>query len=449
MNQKELPIDIPEVTPTIKQVATAAEEARLHRPVRNQVEMILRDLDSLVSEDHLVRVIWTYLQELDLSAFYSSIKAVAGSPGRPASDPQVLLALWLYATVEGVGSARRLDRLCKEHDAYRWLCGAVPVDYHTLADFRVAHQEALDNLLTEIIATMMNQKLVTLKRVAQDGMRVRASAGASSFRRKDSLERCLAEAEEQVKYLNEEREHPDPEVNLREQAARERSARERSEKVRAALRELPALQAIKEKHRRIRSKAERDKITEARISTTDTEARVMKMADGGYRPAYNVQLATDVDSGAIVGTAVVNKSVDAGQAKTMESQVAIRSGVHPKDYLIDGGFAQLDTITTLEKRSVTVYAPVNALRKKTKNHSRPRWGDTPEVIAWRQRMDTEEARTIYRLRAATAEWTNAQTRCHGLARFTVRGLDKVLSIVLLAAIAHNLLRWLALTVHQI
>ncbi len=151
--------------------------------MRNQIEMMLRDLDSLVSEDHPVRAIWAYLQKLNLSAFYASIKAVLDAPGRPASDPQVLLALWIYATVEGVGSARRLDRLCKEHDSYRWLCGTVPVDYHILADFRMAHQEALDDLLTDIIATMMNQKLVTLKQVAQDGTRVRASAGASSFQK--------------------------------------------------------------------------------------------------------------------------------------------------------------------------------------------------------------------------------------------------------------------------
>ena len=444
MNQPGLPMDLPDTKPPSPSVCTLPAQARVRRPVRNQIEMMLRDLDSLISEDHPVRAIWEFLQGLDLAAFYSSIKAVLDGPGRPAGDPQVLLALWVYAMVEDVGSARQLDRLCKEHDVFRWLCGGVPVDYHTLSDFRVAHQEALDKLLTEIIATMMNQKLVTLKQVAQDGTRVRAGAGAGSFHRKDSLEQCLAAAEEQVKRLAEERDHPDPEVSLREQAARERAARERAERVRAALRELPALQAAKERQRRTKRKIERTKITEARVSTTDPMVRVIKMPDGGYRPALNVQLATDAGSGVIVGVAVVNEGNDAGQAETMEAQVASRSGVHPKDYLIDGGFAQRDTVTTLTKRPVTVYAPVRPPRTMTSGRERssPRRDDTPEVIAWRQRMESEEAKSIYRLRAATAEWANAQLRCHGLARFTVRGLNKALSVVLLVAIAHNLMRWL-------
>ncbi len=281
MNQVELLLNLPEAKHITQTVPTLPDQARLRKPVRNQVEMILRDLDSMVAEDHPVRAIWDFLQRMELSDFYSSIRAVVDSPGRPASDPQVLLALWVYATVDGVGSARRLDKLCHEHDAYRWLCGGVPADYHTLSDFRVAHQEALDKLLTEIVATLMAQKLVTLEKVAQDGVRVRAGAGGGSFRRRDSLERCLVEAEEQVKRLSEERDHPDPEVSNREQAARERAVRERLERVEAALCQLPLVQAAKERQQRTLNKAKRSKITEARASTTDAEVRVMKMPDGG------------------------------------------------------------------------------------------------------------------------------------------------------------------------
>ena len=447
MSQSEMSLDLSEREDVTEPLPTKPEEARLRRPVRNQVEMILRDLDSLVSEDHPVRAIWEFLQRLDLTGFYTSIRAVLDKPGRPASDPQVLLGLWVYATVDGVGSARRLDRLCQEHDVYRWLCGGVPVNYHTLADFRTAHQAALDKLLTEIVAALMSQKLVTLKRVAQDGVRVRAGAGASSFRRRDSLEQCLAEAEEQVKRLSEERDHPDPKASLGEQAARERAARERAERIQAALRQLPAVQAAKERQQRSKSRELRGKISEARASTTDAEARVMKMSDGGWRSAYNVQLATDVDSGVIVGAAVINQGNDSGQAEVLETQVAERGGVHPESYLIDGSYAQRETITTLTQRRVEVYAPVRPPRTKTSGRERssPRWDDTAEVVAWRQRMETEEAKTLYRLRAATAEWANAQLRHHGLGRFTVRGLGKVFNVVLLAAIAHNLLRWLALT----
>ena len=446
MSQTELPLNVAKAKPSEKLTPIIPTQVRIRRPVRNQVEMILRDLDSLIPEDHPVRSIWEFLQGLNLAAFYSSIKVALDVPGRPASDPQVLLALWIYATVEGVGSARRLDKLCQEHDVYKWLCGGVPVNYHTLADFRMTHQEALEKLLTEIIATMMHQKLVTLNKVAQDGVRIRAGAGAGSFHRGDSLKKCLAEAEEQVKWLAEEREHPDPGVSLREQSARERAARERGERIQAALRELPAVEAAKEKQQRTKSKAERSKITEARVSTTDSEARVMKMPDGGYRPAYNVQLASDVDSGVIVGVAVINQGNDSGQGEVMEMQVAQRTGSHPEAYLIDGGYAQRDTITALTQRRVTVYAPVRPPRTTTSGRERksPRNDDSKEVEAWRQRMETEAAKNIYRLRAATAEWANAQVRQHGLAQFTVRGLSKVLTVVLMTVIAHNLLRWLVL-----
>ncbi|MEK7835718.1 MAG: IS1182 family transposase, partial [Pseudomonadota bacterium] len=389
MSQTEMPMQVSDKKEP-QSVQTRHSEARLRRPVRNQMEMILRDLDSLVPEDHPVRGIWDFLQRLDLSGFYSSIRAVLDTPGRPASDPQVLLALWVYATVDGVGSARRLDKLCQEHDIYRWLCGGVPVNYHTLSDFRTAHQEALDKLLTEIVATLMKQKMVTLKKVAQDGVRVRASAGASSFHRKDSLEKCLEEAEEQVKRLAEERDHPDPQVSLRERSARERASRERKERVEAALRELPLVQAAKEQQQRTKSRKERGKITEARVSTTDAKARVMKMPDGGWRPASNVQFATDVDSGVIVGAGVVNQGNDSGQGEAMETQVAQRTGTHPGDYLLDGGYAQRETITTLTQREITVYAPVRPPRTTTSGRQRntPRNDDTPEVVAWRQRMET-------------------------------------------------------------
>jgi transposase len=206
---------------------TRPRDARVVGPVRNQIRFLMQDLDATLPEDHQARAIWDFLDRLDLSGFYASIQAVQGGPGRPASDPQVLLALWVYATVEGVGSARKLERLCREHDAFRWLGGGVPVDYHLLSDFRREHQQALDELLTQIVATLMAQSLVTLVEVAQDGMRVRASAGQSSFRREKSLKGCLEKAQEQVERLAKEREHPDPGVTQRERAARERAAQER------------------------------------------------------------------------------------------------------------------------------------------------------------------------------------------------------------------------------
>jgi transposase len=201
MNQLALPVDMPTTQEVAAAMPTRPGEARLRRAVRNQVEMIARDLDSMIAESHPVRSIWTFLSKLDLSAFYGCIKATLDKPGRPATDPQVLLALWVYATVEGIGSARRLARLSEEHDAYRWLRGGVPVDYHLLSEFRVTHRKEMDDLITQVIAVLLKGELVQLKRVSQDGMRVRASAGQASFRQERSLERCLEAAREQVKRL--------------------------------------------------------------------------------------------------------------------------------------------------------------------------------------------------------------------------------------------------------
>jgi transposase len=383
---------------------------------------------------------------LDLSAFYGSIKAVLEGPGRPTTDPQVLLALWLLATVEGVGSARRLARLCEEHDAYRWLCGGVPINYHMLSDFRVAHQGALDELLTQIVASLMAAGAVTLERVAQDGMRVRASAGASSFRRRERLKKCLEEAWAQVARLAQEREHPDPGVSQRQRRAQERAAREREERVEQALKYLPQVEETKERQQQSRAIAKREKVTAPRASTTDPEARVMKMPDGGFRPAYNAQLATDTASGVIVGVKVVN-TADPGQAAPMEGQVVRRTGEHPKDYLMDSSFVTRADITTLDRRGVTVYAPVRQPRNKPEGERyQPRYEDSGEVVRWRQRMATMEAQAIYKQRGATAEWVNAQVRQHGVSQFTVRGLAKITTVMLLAVVAHNLMRWVTLAI---
>jgi hypothetical protein len=309
-----------------------------------------------------------------------------------------------------------------------------------LADFRVAQREALDALLTETIGSLMAAGAVTLERVAQDGMRVRASAGADSFRRRDTLKTCLQAAREQVTRLAEASD--DADVTQRQQAARERAGRERLARVERALAYLPELDSKKEVQQQRYTKEQRAKVTEARASTTDPEARVMKMPDGGFRPAYNVEVATDAAHGIIVGVAVTNAGGDAGQAAPMEAQVAERTGRHPQAYLMDGGFATHPDITILERRGVTVYAPVPPPRSHPPaQRFRPHVGDRPEVSQWRQRMSTATAQAVYRERAATAEWTNAQLRGHGLGQFTVRGLAKVTAVMLLLAISHNLLRW--------
>jgi len=255
---------------------------RVERPNRAQLELRSVDLDGLLPADHRARLVWDFVEGLDLAPLYAAIRAVEGGAGRPAIDPAILTALWLYATLEGVGSARALDRLCDQHDAYRWLAGGVSVNYHTLADFRVAHAEVLDALLTRSVATLMAEGLVTLTRVAQDGVRVRASAGAASFRGRDRLQHYLDEADTQVRALRQELDEDPAATSRRQAAARTRAAQERRARVQKALEQLADVEA---QHRNAHDSAAHRRT--ARASTTDPEARVMKMADGGFRPAFN------------------------------------------------------------------------------------------------------------------------------------------------------------------
>lgn len=393
-------------------------------------------LDELLPADHQARVVWQFVQGVDLTALYASIRAVEGGPGRPAIDPRILVALWLYATLEGVGSARALDYLCTAHHAFRWLCGGVSVNYHTLADFRVAHLEVVDALLTHSVAILREQDLVDLNRVAQDGMRVRASAGAASFRRRPSLERCLQEAQEQVQRLRTEL-TADPGHGTRRQAqAQQRAAREREERVKQALARLPELAAKKKAGAQ----------DQARSSTTDAAATVMKMADGGFRPAYNVEFGTDTATQIIVGVDVITAGSDQGQLPPMLEQIHERFAQYPGAALVDGGFvkhADLDTVSAPDK-DCTVYAPVPKPKDETQDRYAPRPTDSAAVAAWRQRMATTDAQAIYKERAATAECVNALARNRGLRHVLVRGVVKVKAFVLWYAVAHNVARALSL-----
>jgi len=412
---------------------------RLKRPERHQMKIDERSLDQLLPPDDEARTVWAYVEGLDLSLLLGRIKAVEGKAGQSTIDPRILFSLWLLATLDGVGSAREVDRLTRKHIAYEWLCGEVSVNYHTLADFRSQNEEFLSQVLTESVATLMQQGLVDLEEVAQDGLRVRASAGAKSFRREKSLQECLEKAKQQVEALSAQVDEDDGAVSRREQAARERAARERQERIEEALRQREQLAQRQEqvkKEQGIKSKKE------PRVSTTDADARNMKMPDGGFRPGFNVEFGTDTKSGVIVGVDVVNNGSDSGQLLPMAEQIDERYGQTPERMLADGDFANLEDIEKLHtEHEVETYAPVrNAEQMKAKglNPYQAKPKDSPGVGAWRERMGTEEAKTIYKRRAQTAEWANARVRNFGLRQFWVRGLEKVRAATLLYALAHNL-----------
>lgn len=409
--------------------------ARVILPNRTQMEFRASDLESLLPEGHRARLVWSYVVGQDLGRFYERIRVREGGVGRAAIAPEILLSLWLYATLDGVGSAREVARLTDAHDAYRWLCGGVQVNYHTLSDFRKDHGEALDELLSANVATLIAAGVVKLRQVAQDGMRVRASAGAGSFRREDKLEGYLEAARERVAQLKAELEADPGKADRVRQAARLRAAREREARVAEALARLPELEAIK----RRQGKA----ADQARASTTDAEATVMKMGDGGFRPAYNPQLASDVDSLVIVGVEVATVGSDQGQMVPMIEQVRERCGQAPEAWLVDGGFVGHEQVEQASAHT-TVYGPVPAAKDKAVDPHEPKPNDSAAVAAWRARMGTDEAKAIYKNRAATAECVNAQSRNRGLQQFRVRGLAKVKCVVLFFALAHNLMRMTSL-----
>ena len=324
------------------------------------------------------------------------------------------------------------------------MCVSVPINYYMLADFRVAHKAALDDLLSQIIATLMSKELVKLTCVSQDGMRIRASAGSGSYRRRGGLKRCLAEARKQVKRLAKERESQTP------------CARSVSAQLRRGRPESGKSVSRKRWGRCLRwggSQGAAESQSGEASSREDIRGTSLHYRPGGscnedarrrVPTAYNLELTEDTKSGVIVGVALVNKG-DEGQAVPMAEQVEERTRERPQDYLMDGGFASREAITTLERKGITVYAPVSAPRNKPeKERCKLRHGDSTEVVKWRKRMSSDEAKVIYRERASSAEWANAQLRQHGISHFNVRGITNATSVVLLAVIAHNLMRWAVL-----
>jgi transposase len=415
--------------------------AKIRIPHRDQVQMRCESLEQMLTPDHPARAVWQFVDNLDLTPWTSKIVSKRGLAGTKALDPRVLASLWILATLDGIRSAREVSRLTGVHMAYRWICGDEQVNYHSLSDFRNSEPALLEKLLAQSAASLMHAGVADLKEVAQDGMRVRANAGTSSFRREKTLRERLAEAEAQIAKLKENEDESS--ATPRESAARERAARERKERVEAALLSLKELQ----EENAGRYPSQRKDPSEIRVSTTDPDATKMKMADGGFRPAYNVQFATTVEGGVIVGASVTDEGVDSSQMEPMVEKIEVLYGKRPESYLADGGFVDQEAIERVEASHTQVFAPVPCAEKLHAKGQDPyarRPDDTDGVAAWRKRMGTAEAQEEYKNRASTAEWVNAQARNHGLRQFLVRGIDKVLSSTFWYALTHNFERQRAL-----
>jgi len=424
---------------------------RLRTPERRQMAWVAQCPDDLVSATHPVRRIAQVVEHLDLAGFCQPIQAREGVPGRDATDPQLLVSLWLYACVRGIGSARELARQCQENVAFQWLCGGVTVNHRLLSDFRTDHGEALDGLFTQVVASLVDQGVVKVSRISQDGLRVRVGAGASSFRREERLEQLLQEAKQHVTELNQQREAPGaaaPPVTARQAAARQRAAREKQERLEQAIAQLPELKRRQEEAAKRAGQGKcgkkiREK--ELRVSTTDAEARVMKMPNGGFNPAVNVQLATDTESRALVGVEVSNEGVDsAGLSAPMRQQVEERTRGKVKEHLLDGGYLRTQDIEEAHDEGVALYVPSKPARQ-AENRGKEldvKPGDSEAVRAWKERMKSEAGKGIYQQRAATSETVHAELRTwRGLGRLPVRGLAKARCLALWCALAYNVMHF--------
>jgi transposase len=408
-----------------------SRKPRVTEPERRQGVIRFEMPEDTLEPEHPARVLWQALGNLDLSAFLDDARAVEGMAGRPTHSPRMMLTLWTYAISQGVGSAREIARLTKTDRAYEWIVGDVSVTHHTLSRFRVGHQAALDKLMTDILSALTHAGVLSLRLVAQDGMRVRASASAPSFRRLESLQECREQAELHLKAVLAQAE--DPQLTQAQRAAREAAARDFQRRIEAAVSTVVELQ-----------EQSRDPKKPARASTTDAEARVMKMADGGFRPALNVQMATAGSElggpRTVVAVNVNNIGSDMNAVTPMLDQIERRTGQLPETLLADANHGGHAGIIDAVERGVNILVPVPR-RTREKTTSEP---DKPAIADWKAQMETEDAKALYRARASLCEWTNAQTAGRfGLRQVLVRGVSKATTVAMLVAITINLTQHLS------
>jgi transposase len=307
---------------------------------RQQMSWCAVDVERLIGEDHPARAIWTLVGRLDLTAFYEGIASSAEEGGRPAFDPQLLISLWVYAYSQGIGSAREVARRCDYDPAFQWLTGLDEVNHHTLADFRVDKQKELDGLFTEVLAALSKEGLITLEQVMQDGTKIKALASTRSYQREGTIQGHLERARQRVAEMGDPRnEESSPKVKQ----AQARARREQQERLESALAELQKLQ--------VRKSGEKAK-SEARVSTSDAQARVMKQSDGGLSLSFNAQISTDAAQGLIVDVAVTQEANDSAQLLPAVDRLEQRLQKKPQQMVADGGYTTRDNIEKMAGREI-------------------------------------------------------------------------------------------------
>jgi transposase len=478
---------------------------RFKRIDRGQTVFRTVVIEELIEQDHPARAIWEFSGKLDLGAYGGPVKAVEGVAGREPWDVRLLISLWIYGYSLGIGSARELARRCDYDPAFQWLTGLEKVNYHTLADLRVAHGAALGELFGQVLGVLSADGLVTLERVMHDGTKIQACAGGDSFRRERTLRAHLKAAREQVAAMGDPRE----DTTARQRAARERAKREHAARLEHALEEW---ETIRE------AKAGAEAKAEARASETDPEARMMKLGNGGYAPGYNAQLTTDAAHGIVVGVGLSQSASDYGELAGAIERVEAKTGRKPDQVVVDGGFTNRENIVAMDEAKVDLIGSLGdrqaqsaaQMRRRgvdeafypqafeydghadayrcpagkilhrdgqekrigviqhryrasradcaacewkerccpgngTKGRSIRRAEESPPVRAFIEKMQTEAAQALYRLRGAVAEFPNAWIKAKlGLRQFHVRGKAKALSECLWACLTYNIQQWMRL-----
>ena len=480
---------------------------RVRRKEINRQQLLLRpvEVEKLVEKDHPVRAVWELVGRLNLEPFYAGVEAIEGVAGRPVWDPRLLISLWIYAYKEGVSSAREIARLCQYHPAYQWLTGLEVVNYHTLADFRIRHKEALDQLFIEVLGVLSHEGLITLERVMHDGTKVKACASDKSFHRKATLKDHLRLAREQVEQMGDSQSE---ELSQRVAKAQQRALRERQQRLEEALRELDQMEAS-------RSKAsEKEKV---RASSTDPEARIMLQAKGAYGPSYNVQISTDAGAKIIVGVGVTQAATDAAELEPAVERIEANLGEKPKQMVVDAGLTNQATMEEMDEKQVDLIGALPERRGGAENRMKQRGVSpefypqafeydasadcyrcpagkgllyeteersgasvrrryrakvsdcrgcafqaqccpgtkrgrsvvrseaTPEMAAFQVKMETPEAQAIYKQRAGVAEFPNAWIKDKiKLRQFRLRGLVKVTLEAVWACLTYNICQWIRL-----
>lgn len=427
-------------------MSTLHSPPKLVSPNRSQGVLLMpTSFDSLIEESHPARSVWSFVETLDLGPFVAQIRTRVGEAGRPAVDPHLLLALWMYATVDGVDSGRKLARLCHENLVYRWMCGGVSVEYHTLNDFRSENADALRTVLTRSVSALIAGGVISVETVALDGVRVRASAGASSFRSARRLRELSAAVERRIADLMEAWKENGTDPNSPGPRRKRREAQERVNRLKSAIEAAEELDRVraselqtntkidKKRRAKIRSTLERG----SRASSSDPQSAILKMADGGFRPAVNSYVSTDTRHGFVLDVHVTSDATDNAELPNAVDRLSKAYGTgRVKNVLADSGFRDERAMSEMEKGGVAVYTPLPKPRGERAVDA-PVRHESAVQRDWRARMTSEEGQNLYGLRGRFIEFVFAGFRNRGLRQLRVRGRLRSTAVLLLHSLTHN------------